>query len=301
MAFFNLSERQLFVLNLIIGLMIIPFLALCINDGIRIHLANNVMPAASEYARGSAAVALSPRRPRAYYDTIVQRDIFELAPPPASAPVENETLQVKLVGTSEISSHQPYAIVEDPMGTQTLYRVGDTIPNAGQLVEVAANRAVIFHNGHRVGIKIELQTPTPGAAFPQSGPRRAMPLRPGARPGGAVGGAGVHPLGTNRFLLDRAAVDDNLKNMAPLFTQIRATPNLVNGAASGYRLTEIQPNSIFQQIGLRDGDLLNAVNGQKVGDPAKAMTMLQGLQSQSSITLNVMRNGAPVQLFYNIR
>jgi type II secretory pathway component PulC len=38
-----------------------------------------------------------------------------------------------------------------------------------------------------------------------------------------------------------------------------------------------------------------------VGDPAKAIQLLNGLRSQSSISLTVMRGGQPVQFQYNIR
>lgn len=112
---------------------------------------------------------------------------------------------------------------------------------------------------------------------------------------------GIHRMGQNQYRLDRKLVDSELNNMAPLFTQIRATPNMMNGQSSGFLLSEIQPNSVFQQIGLQDGDLLASVNGQSVGDPAKAMGLLQSLQTAPVITLGVIRNGAPVQLFYNIR
>jgi general secretion pathway protein C len=95
-------------------------------------------------------------------------------------------------------------------------------------------------------------------------------------------------------------VDNNIKNMAPLFSQIRATPKMQDGVADGFLLTEIQPNSIFQQIGLQDGDLLKSVNGQPVGDPVKALGLLQSLQGQSQITLNVVRKGTPKQIYYNI-
>lgn len=303
MSSFNLSERQIFILNLLLGLLVIPFLALCVNDVIKFRLATNVLPTAAELPRRAAAAPSLTRRPRTYYDTIARREIFSLAPPPEeSAPVADEALQVKLVGTSEITSRRPYAIVEDPSGTQALYRVGDTIPNVGQLVDVQANRAIIFRNGRRVGLKLQLETPTPGAPFTAPVPGRAAPpLRPGGGLSRQPVGGGIHPLGTNRFLLDRSTVNSNLQNMAPLFTQIRATPNLANGTANGFKLSEIQPNSIFQQIGLHDGDLLSAVNGQGIGDPAKAMMMLQSLQNQQSITLNIVRNGKPMQLFYNIR
>jgi general secretion pathway protein C len=88
--------------------------------------------------------------------------------------------------------------------------------------------------------------------------------------------------------------------MSQLFTQIRAVPNLHNGTSDGFRLSEIVPGSIFQQMGLQDGDVLTGVSGQPIGNPARAMQMLSTLQSRSNITLNVLRNGAPVQISYTI-
>jgi general secretion pathway protein C len=103
-------------------------------------------------------------------------------------------------------------------------------------------------------------------------------------------------------VVDRSTVNNNLSNMAALFTEIRAVPNLgADGASHGFKLSEIQPDSIFQQIGLRDGDILTGVGGESVGDPAKAIQLLNGLRSQSSISLTVMRGGQPVQFQYNIR
>jgi general secretion pathway protein C len=299
---FNLSERNIVVLNLLIGLAIIPFLALSATDLFKLHLANGVLPEESEYARLAPARFGGGTHPRTYYNPIVARDIFNLAPPPEAAPVENETMDVKLIGTSQISAGKPYAIIEDANGKQSLYRVGEQVPDAGQLVEVANNRAVVLHNGHRVAIEIPREGLTPGARLTPR-PRPGLIRRPPGHgvPGLRVPGRGIRRMGTNRYMLDRSTVNSNLKNMAPLFTQIRATPQIENGVAHGFRLTEIQPDSIFQQIGLQNGDLLNAVNGQSVGDPAKALVMLQSLQTMPAITLDVVRNGAPTQLHYNIR
>jgi general secretion pathway protein C len=113
--------------------------------------------------------------------------------------------------------------------------------------------------------------------------------------------SGVREILPNRYVLDRSTVDNNLNNMASLFTQVRAIPNLgPDGQSHGFKLSEIQPDSIFQQIGLRDGDVLTGVGGQSVGDPAKAMQLLATLRNQNSISLTVMRDGQPVQLQYNI-
>ena len=106
----------------------------------------------------------------------------------------------------------------------------------------------------------------------------------------------------NRYVLDRSTLNNNLSNMAALFTQVRAIPNLgADGQSNGFKLSEIQPDSLFQQIGLRDGDVLTGVSGQSVSDPAKAMELLTTLRNQSSISLTVIRGGQPVQLQYNIR
>jgi len=298
---FNLSERNIFILNLLIGLAIFPFLGLSATDLFKLHRASGVLPEESEYARSAPVRLGTGTHPRAYYNPIVTRDIFNLAPPPEAAPVENAAIDIKLIGTSQMSAGKPYAIIEDANGKQALYRVGEQVPDAGQLVEVAKNRAVVLHNGHRVAIEIPQEGLTPGAPLnlrPTPGFMRRLPG--GGVPGLRAPGRGIRRMGANRYMLDRSTVDSNLKNMAPLFTQIRATPQIENGAAHGFRLTEIQPNSIFQQIGLQDGDLLNAVNGQSVGDPAKALVMLQSLQTMPSITLDVVRNGAPTQLHYNI-
>jgi len=88
--------------------------------------------------------------------------------------------------------------------------------------------------------------------------------------------------------------------MAKLFTEIRAIPNLQNGASNGFRLSEIQPGSIFDEIGLQDGDVLTTIQGQNLGDPTQAVALLSSLRSRSSISLNVIRNGMSLRLFYNI-
>jgi type II secretion system protein C len=299
MSGFSLSERQIFFLNLLVGLLIIPFVGLCISDVFRLRLASSILPE-EEAVHQRAGQARVVHHPRTYYDVIARRDVFNLAPPPqpTAPPVVEENLPLRLIGTSQLSSGKPYAILENQMGVQSLYRVGDTVPDGGPLVQVDPDQAIIMHNGHRVAIKMEHATPTPGQPMvPPNVQHR------GFGHGRQLHGRdprGIHRMGKNHFRIDRQFVSGQLKDMAPLFTEIRATPNVMNGQSNGFLLTEIQPDSVFQQIGLQNGDLLSSVNGQHVGDPAKAIGLLQSLQKASLVTLEVIRNGAPVELFYNI-
>jgi general secretion pathway protein C len=299
MTGFDLPERYLTWLNRLIGVVLIPyFLAYCVSDAIKLHYAATVVPAAAEYSHNERPRPVGPL-PRQFYEVIVHRDIFNLTPAPENVPVADEHLDATLVGTSQVSAGKPYAIIENS-GNQAVYRVGDIVPGAGQLLSVNRNRVVILHDGRRVALELPDAGLTPGPALkPVPGQMRRFPRDPHSLARAPVA-SGVHRIGPNHYVLDRATVDSNLKNMAPLFTEIRATPQLQNGVANGFLLTEIEPNSIFQQLGLQNGDVLQTVNGQGVGDPAKALILLQSLQAQSVITLNVMRNGTPQQVSYRI-
>ncbi len=301
MSGFDLPERYLTWLNRLIGVLIIPtLLALCASDAIKLHYASTVLPAATESSHVPRP-RLAGLHPRQFYEVIVHRDIFNPTPIPESesAAAADEHLDVTLVGTSQVTLGKPDAIIENA-GDQTVYRVGDMVPGAGQLLSVGRDRVVILHDGRRVALELPKSGLTPGPPLtPRPGQLRRYPRGPQSL--AKAPAHGVHRIGPNRYVLDRATVDSNLKNMAPLFTEIRATPQIQNGVANGFLLTEIQPNSIFQQLGLQDGDVLQTVNGQSVGDPAKAFTLLQSLQDQGVITLNVMRNGTPQQVSYRIR
>ena len=80
-----------------------------------------------------------------------------------------------------------------------------------------------------------------------------------------------------------------------------AIPNFVNGRSTGFRLSDIQPGSLFAEIGLHNGDILTRLNGQSVGDPARAMQLFSELRNESSITVDVIRGGRPIRIHYAIR
>ncbi|HJU28935.1 MAG TPA: type II secretion system protein GspC [Candidatus Binataceae bacterium] len=303
---FNLSDRYITFLNFLLVGAIVYCLALAVSGAAKLHFADGSEMGPSKTAQPvSPAKSAARPRTRTDYETIVRRDIFDLAPPPPPAPaVHDETINVTLLGTSHFGRRGAYAIIESPNGEQELYRIGETIPNVGRLLAVGPDRAIVLHNGRRVVITIPSgYSVQPENVRPFRGPiRRPFINNPMMRRRHMMGANdGVRKLAANHYLLRRAVVNSNLQNMSRLFTEIRAVPKMQNGASSGFQLSEIQPGSIFQQIGLQDGDVLTAAQGQPVNDPLKAMQLLQTLRNQSSITLNVIRDGAPLQIQYNIQ
>ena len=114
---------------------------------------------------------------------------------------------------------------------------------------------------------------------------------------------GVRQVAPNRYLVNRSSLNNDMQDMAKLFTEVRAVPNLQNGSSNGFALSEIQPGSIFDAMGLQDGDVVTNIGGQPTTDPRKTISVLESLQTANnqSIQLTVLRNGAPVNLSYTIR
>jgi len=309
----NIPERYIFALNILLAALVIPyFAARSVSDMIKMHFAANIVPPAVESVSSKAPAGFAVTRARTSYNAIVERDVFNLAPAPeASAPVESEDLNVTLLGTSHLTGGaRSFVIIQDQSGSQQLYRLGDTIPSVGRLLQIGKNRAIVEHNGHRVALEIPKDSLGQPGGDDEEGGRHGSRMRglrppvirnPMIRPRSPTAQAGgVRKVAPNNYAIERSTVNSSVQNMARLFTEIRAVPVIQNGASNGFRLTEIQSGSIFQQIGLQDGDVLTTVSGQRVNDPAKAMQMLSTLQSRSNITLNLLRNGAPVQLTYTI-
>ena len=309
--YFRFPQQYVAVLNLFLIGIIVYFLALAVSNGIKLRLARSSVANLSESNHQKPLPELQAGlQPRAYYNTIVQRDIFSRATVTATpAPVENENLNITLIGTSHLSAGKPFIIVETPDGEQSLYRQGETIPDVGRVLSISRSRAVVLHNGHRVALQIpnagEGGTPQPMPfgvrrrfmGFPRFRRMRRSPYGPY---GALSPNLGVHRESSNHYLIGRVTVDHSLSEMGSLLRQIRAAPNLQNGSSNGFRLSQIQPGSIFQQIGLEDGDILTGAQGQSVNNPVRAIALLNALRNSPSISLSLICNGSPMQLYYTI-
>jgi general secretion pathway protein C len=232
-----------------------------------------------------ADVAPAAKRPLAYYSLITERDIFNpprAAEPDAPAPVSD--LKARLLGTAPSAGMDSYAIIEDDAKkAQQLYRIGDTLQGR-TLARVEWDRVML--KGPRGEETLTIVEPSGKASAPAP----------------ASGGAsGIQQRGDTDFVVDRSEVDKQMENLNQLFTQIRAVPHFQDGKAAGFRLFAIRQDSIFEKLGLKNGDVVTRINGNDLSDPARAMSLIQELRNEGRITVDVMRNRQPSTLSYEIR
>jgi type II secretion system protein C len=302
---FRLDERHIVGINFALIAAIAFLAARAVNQFIAQEMVTVSAPAVRGGLRHSDAA-----RGRAYYDVIVKRDVFNLVPQ-AKAPEPALTamdLHLKLLGTSTALKHGPWAIIENQSGDESLYHLEEDIPDAGELIAVEKNRVIIRHGAQRVALEIP-QDSMPGGV---QGPAHPA-VRPAFRGFGAVPGlAGkqvkgpmpdidVEDEGPNKYGVKRSDVRAALAHASELITQIKASPNMNGSTQTGYQLSDIQDGSVFDDLGLEDGDVLTQINGRPVNNPAVAAGMIATMQMRPTIDVTVLRDGHPVDLHYDIR
>lgn len=124
-----------------------------------------------------------------------------------------------------------------------------------------------------------------------------------ARPSTSSGGADVQRSGDNTFTIKRADVLKYTNDLSSVLMQARAVPNREPGTGNinGFRILDMQPGSIYEQLGLQRMDVIKSVDGTPVDSPAKAMELYNLLKNSPKVTLQVERNGKQENMTYNIQ
>ena len=191
-----------------------------------------------------------------YSKVIVEGNIFNakqrgqppggvITVPEPQAVLELTPLKIRLMGTVVGSgSEDTFAIIEDQTTKeQVLYHLNDLVAQEAQLVKVERGAATLLRGGRSEILPLYEEEG-------QNGP----PV-PSIPPAGGVA-SGVHPVSTNRWVLDKREISQAFDDLPQLLTKARIIPNFTGGQADGVRMISIVPSSLYERIGLRNGDIL---------------------------------------------
>jgi general secretion pathway protein C len=161
------------------------------------------------------------------------------------------------------------AIIGENAAAGKLYTVGGAIPGGAHLHAVYSDRVLLERNG---GLETLMLPHTPMTNRP------VTPAAAVARPGSSR---------------ESATLLAGLVRIQPVFNQ---------GKLAGYRIFPggAHGASAFNQLGLKPGDLIQAVNGTSLDDAGRAMEVMQTLSSSATATVTVSRNGQPQEVNLNL-
>ena len=215
---------------------------------------------------------------------IVAAHLFGEANAPAAAATDPNAvaatqMPLVLVGTIAHSDpEQGYAIIGESAQTAKVYGVGKTITGGTKLHSVYPDRAIIDRGG-----KLEALL---------------LPKKFTGRRHERVGGARVRGGRPDPMLGER--LRQLAANNPGAITEIlRPQPVFANGQQRGYRVYPGRNRQQFNKLGLLPGDMVTAINGTPLDDPARGMEILSTMNSAANVTVTVERNGETVQVNIN--
>ena len=251
---------------------------------------------------------------------IVERNIFGATEKAEPLPVEEKveqietleetTLQLSLLGTIAGDSDSARAIILDQKKkSQDIYRVGDSVQGA-EIKQILRGKVVLRH-----GEKDEILTMVEGDDKPHA---TAKTDRRGGRSRQTRGGRArsvpkppeeaAEQLEEARAEIEAETIpiaqdvlQSSMSNLNELMTQVRVRPYFRQGKPEGLIVSQIQPDSIFEKLGLMNGDIIASVNGKQMSNPEQAFQLYNNLKSGSQVSIEITRRGQKKMLSYEIQ
>jgi general secretion pathway protein C len=111
---------------------------------------------------------------------------------------------------------------------------------------------------------------------------------------------GFKRVAPGQYAIERSYLDRAMKDLTPVLQQARAVPHFEDGAMVGFRLIQIVPGSIYQNLGLEDGDVVLSINGSSLESPAKAIRVFGALRGASHVSLRLKRKAKVFRYVYDV-
>lgn len=222
---------------------------------------------------------------------VLDAQLFGQAPPVAGAGGESlnaipiSGLNLVLAGVVAAGGAS-YALISVDGQPQKPFAIGQEVTAGAVLQAVYPDRVLLSRNGVTESLMLKgVRANGAGAASGGAAIQVGPPL------------VGIRERGENDYVVPRGVINAELHQPQKLLTQALMVPD----PSGGFLVREIQPNSVYQKLGLHVGDVIRSVNGQPVNNMQEAMHAYQQALSLPNVQLQIVRNGRPEVLQYQVQ
>lgn len=244
----------------------------------------------------AASAASDPGRAWTDRQAILERNLFQVstllpaataaAPPPK---VEDEKLQatrlpLRLLGTvASAEADAAYAAVEDQQTRkQSVVRVGEALQGDATVLRIERRRIVIQNGANREELALDDEK--------ELRIQEARRVASTARTTGAVAEGlreRIQKLSETSFSKSRKKAEAAGRDPQPL-ADAQVAPRYEQGRVTGVEVSAIDRSSLFEQIGIAEGDTVVQVNGISVTGAQDSVAALRELTEASEFQVTVI-------------
>ena len=213
---------------------------------------------------------------------ILERDIFGVGRPAASeesgkeqtirsvqpTPEPTRELSLRLLGTVAGEGVSSYAVLEDRAARrQDIYRIGDVV-NDARIERIEQNMVVVVNSGVRHVLSLDLAGGASGAPV-------VVDQKPSPPQINVNNNEIVRVVSNSERQINTRASAAEASQATRLFSRVRVSPHVTNGTPDGLCISGLGDSIMAQLAGLRDGDVIQVINGHPVPDQKKAAQVLR--------------------------
>lgn len=241
-----------------------------------------VIPDDTTAAGGGAAVNLQ---------SLLAAQLFGAAPhPPGTDGMSLDAIPISglnLVLSGVVAAGgASFALISVNGQPQEPFAIGQEVTAGAELQAVYPDRVLLRRNGITESLMLEGVNNAAGGVSSSA-----------ASPETGQSASGIYQNGDNQYVVSRGLVNQELKKPQQLLSEALMVPN----PGGGFLVRQIQPDSVYQKLGLQVGDVIRSVNGQPVNSLQDAMRAYQQASSMHDVRLEVVRNGRPEVLQYQVK
>ncbi|MFK7823148.1 MAG: PDZ domain-containing protein [Oligoflexales bacterium] len=91
------------------------------------------------------------------------------------------------------------------------------------------------------------------------------------------------------------------EDLPKILMQASAEPVIKNGKIIGFMIDQIDENSIYAKSGLKNGDIVNSINGISLDDVTATIKLLHSLKNSKEMSFELTRNGTKIPVNLKVK
>lgn len=241
-------------------------------------------------------------RPTGDFQSIRNRNMFNVEgviPPPwdtgmldCLSQAKPSSRRIGLLGTIVMKNPKYSTALLDVGGKKEAVRVDDAFANGKYLAKEIKRNKVCF--------QVQSSQDLEYVEIKDGIPTLSVSSNPSLTRGS--GATGINIVGENQIEIEKNFLQDKLNNLNEILKTARAVPNIgATGKMEGFLIQSIQPDSLFYDLGMRQGDVLTQVNDINLDNAGKGLEAFQTLKNSESIALEVIRGGRKQTLNFFVK
>jgi general secretion pathway protein C len=250
------------------------------------------VPAPAPRTTTNEAVQCAPSVTASKLAELIDVPLSDVREKDSSVAAVRSRLRFKLLGTL-ISKDPEWSMAS--LQDEALNRSVTVMPGSrlglAEVLTIERWKVTVLNEGQREVIDmsaIETSQPTPTSTLPTAARQANAPS------------SGVTKLDDNSYEISRTTIDRALSNTAQVMMSVRSSPSFKNGAFVGFKLQSIRPDSLLNDIGIQNGDVIQRINGFEISTPQRALELYSTFQNASRVDIELERAGQTIRKSYRI-